>query len=66
MCCWQDEIDLLWDFLENFLLNGYYRREAVKIFVRTLENLWKFPEVMDVRDETHIIHSCHAAGWEKY
>ena len=21
---------------------------------------------MDVRDETHIIHSCYAAGWEKY
>ena len=21
---------------------------------------------MDVRDETHIIHKCYAAGWEKY
>ena len=21
---------------------------------------------MDVRNETHIIHSCSAAGWEKY
>ena len=21
---------------------------------------------MDVRDETYIIHSCYAAGWEKY
>ena len=21
---------------------------------------------MDVRDETHIIHSCYAAGWEKH
>ena len=21
---------------------------------------------MDVRDETHIIHLCYAAGWEKY
>ena len=21
---------------------------------------------MDVRDETHIIHSCYAVGWEKY
>ena len=21
---------------------------------------------MDVRDETHIIHSCYAAGWEKF
>ena len=21
---------------------------------------------MDVRDETHIIHSCYAAGWEEY
>ena len=25
-----------------------------------------FAEVMDVRDETHIIHSCYATGWEKY
>ena len=36
-----------------------------KLF-RTLDNLWKFAEIMDVRDETHIIHSCYAAGWEKY
>ena len=21
---------------------------------------------MDIWDETHIIHSCYAAGWEKY
>ena len=23
-----------------------------------------FVEIMDVRDGTHIIHSCHAAGWD--
>ena len=23
-------------------------------------------KIMDVRDETHIIHSCYAAGWKKY
>ena len=37
-----------------------------EIFFRTLGNFWKFAEIMDVRDETHIIHSCYAAGWEKY
>ena len=57
--CWET-------FSKNFLWNGHYRREAAKIFFRTLDNLWKFSEVMDVRDEMHIIHSCYAAGWEKY
>ena len=66
MCCWQDEIHLLGDFVANFLLNGHYCREAAKICFRTLDNLWKFAEIMDVRDETHIIHSCYPAGWEKY
>ena len=33
-----------------------------KHFFRTLDNLRKFAEIMDVRDETHIIHSCYAAG----
>ena len=39
---------------------------TIKIFLKLctiFENLLK---IMDVRDETHIIHSCHAAGWEKY
>ena len=37
-----------------------------KIFFRTLNNLSEFAEIMDVRDETHIIHPYYAAGWEKY
>ena len=56
--CWEN-------FLENCLLNGHYRLEEAKIFLRTWDNLQKFVEIMDVRDETHIIHSCYAAGWEK-
>ena len=56
--CWET-------FLENCLLNGHYRREAAKIFFRTWDSLQKFAEIMDVRDETHIIHSCYAAGCEK-
>ena len=62
MCCWQDEIHLLGDFSENFLLNGH-RGEN---FFRILDNLWKFAEIMDICDETHIFRSCYAAGWEKY
>ena len=31
-----------------------------------MDNLSKFAEIMDVRDETHIIHSCYAADWEKH
>ena len=53
-------------FLKNFLWNGHYRRKAVTISFRTLDGLWKYAEIMDVRDETHIIHSCYAAGWEKH
>ena len=52
MCCWQDEIHLLWDLSENFLSNGHYRRKAAKTFFRTLDNLWKVAEIMDVRDDT--------------
>ena len=33
MSCWEDEIDLLGDYLKFFLLNGGYRREAAKIFL---------------------------------
>ena len=37
-----------------------------KIYFRTLENLRKYPKIMDVSEETHIVHSCYGAGWEKY
>ena len=37
--CWQDEIHQLGDFFKNFLLKGHYRREAAKIFFKTLDNL---------------------------
>ena len=66
MFCRQDEIHLLGDFFKNFLWNGYYRREAMKILFRTLDSLWKYDEIMDVRYETHIIRSCYAVGWEKH
>ena len=56
--CWET-------FLEKFLLNRHYGREAANFF-KILHNLWKFAGIMDVLDETHIIHSCYAAGWEKY
>ena len=46
----------------KFLGNWHYCPKAAKIFFRTLDNLRKFAEIMDVRDETHIIHSCYAAG----
>ena len=45
LCCWQDEIHLLGDFLENFLVNGHHCREAAKIFLEfqtIFENLLKF------------------------
>ena len=32
----------------------------------SFEQYLKFAEIMDDRDETHIIHSCYVAGWEKY
>ena len=34
-------------------------------FFQNFNNLWKFAEIMDVHDETHIIHSCYAAGCKK-
>ena len=43
-----------------YLLNGHYRRKTAKILL-TLDNLRKFSQIMDVRDETHTIHSCYAA-----
>ena len=55
--CWET-------FSENFLLNGHYRHEAEKIIFRTLDSIWKFAEIMDARDKTHMIHSRYAAGWE--
>ena len=66
MSCWQDEIHLLGDFLKNVLLNGHYRGEAAKFFFKLWTIFKKSAEIMDVHDETHIIHSCYAAGWEKY
>ena len=33
-----------------------------KFFIKTL----KFAEIMDAGEERHLIHSCYAAGWEKY
>ena len=65
MCCWQDEIHFLGDFSENFLLNGHSRRKVEKNLFKTLDNLCKFAEIMDVLDEMHTIHSCYAAGWKK-
>ena len=57
---------LCWEtFLKNVLLNGHCRRKVAKILFRTLDNLRKFAEITDVRDEMHIIHSCYAAGFEK-
>ena len=41
-------------------------KELLVKWAKTLDNLLKFAEIMDVRDETHIIHSCYAADWEKY
>ena len=38
-CCWQDEMHLLGDFFENFLLNGHYCSEAAKICFGTFDNL---------------------------
>ena len=35
-----------------------------KIYFGTLENLRKYPKIMDVSEETHIVHSCYGAGWE--
>ena len=57
--CWET-------FLQNFLWNGRWHHEVAKVFVRTLDNIWKVAENMDARDETQKIHSCYAAGWEKY
>ena len=66
MFCWKDEIHLLGDiFKKLFCEMGMIAANRRKCF-RTLDNLGKFSEIMDVRDETHVIHTCYAAGWEKY
>ena len=66
MCCWQEEIHLVEDFFKKLFVKWHYRSEAAKIIFRTLDNLCKFAEIMDFCHETQIIHSCYAAGWEKY
>ena len=33
-------------------------------FFITFDNLWEFAEIMDIGDETHMIHSCYATGLE--
>ena len=40
----------------------HYRREAAKDFLKTFDNFENFAEIMDVIDETHVSHSCYAAG----
>ena len=60
MCCWQDEIHLLRDvFRKLFVKWALSPRRGENV----LDNLLKFAEIMDVRDETYIIHLCYAAGW---
>ena len=57
--CWET-------FKKTFVKSGLYRHETEKNFMelrRIFENLLKF---MDVSNETHIIDSSYAAGWEKY
>ena len=66
MSCWKDEMRLLGDFLKNLFVKWALWPRSGEIFFKTLHNLRKFAEIMDVHDETHIIHSCYAAGWEKY
>ena len=65
MSCWQDEIHLLGDFFKN---NSFVKLELsprsgknVLDLSTIFENLLK----LYVGDETHIIHLCYAAGWEK-
>ena len=57
--CWQT-------FFRKLFVKWALSPPSGEILFRTLDNLWKFAEIMDVRDETHIIHSCYVAGWEKY
>ena len=59
---------ICWDtFLKNFFVKWALSSRSGEYFFLELGTIfWKFSEIMDVRDETHIIHSCYAAGWEKY
>ena len=52
---------LLGDYSKISMLNGHFRRDE-----NFLLEPWKLSEIMDGHDEMHIIHSCYAAGWEKY
>ena len=63
MPCWQCEVHLLADFLENVLLNGHYRREAAKVFLELctiFENLLKL--WMFVMKRTQFTHVMQLAG----
>ena len=57
--CWET-------FSKNFLLNGHCRRKAVKMFSELWTIFEKCAEIMDFHEVMHTIHSCYAAGWEKY
>ena len=47
-------------------LHWHYCLEAAKFLLKTLDNLKKFAEIMDVPNERHIIHLCYLAGHEKH
>ena len=66
MSCWQDEIHLLGNCFKKLFVKWALSPQSGENFLRTLENLLKFAKTMDVRDGMPIIHSCYAAGWEKY
>ena len=66
MSCWQDEIHLLGDFFITLFVKWSLSPRSRENFFSTLDNLRKFAEIMDVRDETHVIDSCYVAGWEKH
>ena len=51
LSCWQDEIQLLGDYLKISFL----------IVVTSAKR-----KIMNVHDKIHIIHSCWEAGWQKY
>ena len=50
-------------FHSRFTTNQHHH---YRNFFRTLDNLSKFAEIMDVHDATHMIRSCYAADWEKH
>ena len=56
--CWET-------FLKKFSEMGIIAAKRQNVFQNFRQPL-KFAEIMDARDETHIIHACYAASWEKY